>query len=264
MKKILTLFLALTVLAGCSKDESPTPAPAEPVGGAISLRSEGALENEPAAKAATRSEAAAEQALTYTFEAWTRGANPRCVLHKTAAGTLTEAAIEIALVPGSYDFLFWADYGTGAYETGDLRQVAAKKYTPAAASERDAFACVLTDVQWNGGNAVSAELKRPLAKLKMRNRKAFGTGGEAVAVTYTDVPTQYDVLTGTASAPQTLTLAFPTTTSGSDSVGEDFLFVPSSAEHTVGLSVTVGSTTRTLDVLPLRPNCTSRVTATFE
>ena len=258
MKKILTLFLALTVLAGCSKDESPTPAPVEPVGGAISLRSEGALENEPAAKAATRSETAAEQALTYTFEAWTRGANPRCVLHKTAAGTLTEAAIEIALVPGSYDFLFWADYGTGAYETGDLRQVAAKKYTPAAASERDAFACVLTDVQWNGGNAVSAELKRPLAKLKMRNRK------EAVAVTYTDVPTQYDVLTGTASAPQTLTLAFPTTTSGSDSVGEDFLFVPSSAEHTVGLSVTVGSTTRTLDVLPLRPNCTSRVTATFE
>ena len=257
MKKILTLFLALTVLAGCSKDESPTPAPAEPAGGAISLRSEGALENEPAAKAATRSETAAEQALTYTFEAWTRGANPRCVLHKTAAGTLTEAAIEIALVPGSYDFLFWADYGTGAYETGDLRQVAAKKYTPAAASERDAFACVLTDVQWNGGNAVSAELK-------MRNRKAFGTGGEAVAVTYTDVPTQYDVLTRTASAPQTLTLAFPTTTAGSDSVGEDFLFVPSSAEHTVGLSVTVGSTTRTLDVLPLRPNCTSRVTATFE
>ena len=251
MKKILTLFLALTVLAGCSKDESPTPAPVTPVGGAISLRSEGALENEPAAKAATRSETAAEQALTYTFEAWTRGANPRCVLHKTAAGTLTEAAIEIALVPGSYDFLFWADYGTGAYETGDLRQVAAKKYTPAAASERDAFACVLTDVQWNGGNAVSAELKRPLAKLKMRNRKAFGTGGEAVAVTYTDVPTQYDVLTGTATA-------------GSDSVGEDFLFVPSSAEHTVGLSVTVGSTTRTLDVLPLRPNCTSRVTATFE
>ena len=119
-------------------------------------------------------------------------------------------------------------------------------------------------MQWNGGNAVSAELKRPLAKLKMRNRKAFGTGGEAVAVTYTDVPTQYDVLTGTASAPQTLTFAFPTTTAGSDSVGEDFLFVPSSAEHTVGLSVTVGSTTRTLDVLPLRPNCTSRVTATFE
>ena len=215
-----------------------------------------------AAKAATRSETAAEQALTYTFEAWTRAPIPAAP-HKTAAGTLTEAAIEIALVPGP------TISSSGPITAREPTRLATcgrspRKYTPAAASERDAFACVLTDVQWNGGNAVSAELKRPLAKLKMRNRKAFGTGGEAVAVTYTDVPTQYDVLTRTASAPQTLTLAFPTTTAGSDSVGEDFLFVPSSAEHTVGLSVTVGSTTRTLDVLPLRPNCTSRVTATFE
>ena len=158
------------------------------------LRSEGALENEPAAKAATRSEAAAEQALTYTFEAWTRGANPRCVLHKTAAGTLTEAAIEIALVPGSYDFLFWADYGTEAYETGGPAAGRREKYTPAAASERDAFACVLTDVQWNGGNAVSAELKRPLAaedaeQEGVRHRRRSGCGylhGRADAVRRAD------------------------------------------------------------------------------
>ena len=124
MKKTVTiLFLALTVLAGCSKDENPTPAPAAPVGGVISLLSEGTLENEPAAKAATRGETAAGQTLTYTFEAWTKDANPRCVLHKTANGTLDEAAIEIMLVPGTYDFLFWADYGTGAYTTDDLRNV---------------------------------------------------------------------------------------------------------------------------------------------
>ena len=44
MKKTVTiLFLALTVLAGCSKDENPTPAPAAPVGGVISLLSEGTL-----------------------------------------------------------------------------------------------------------------------------------------------------------------------------------------------------------------------------
>ena len=196
MKKTVTiLFLALTVLAGCSKDENPTPAPAAPVGGVISLLSEGTLENEPAAKAATRGETAAGQTLTYTFEAWTKDANPRCVLHKTANGTLDEAAIEIML-PGTYDFLFWADYGTGAYTTDDLRNVTVAMtsgstpatYTPG--SERDAFAYALPGVQWNGGNGVSARLKRPLAKLTMQNKEAFGTGGQTVSVTYTNVPTQ--------------------------------------------------------------------------
>lgn len=270
MKKTVTiLFLALTVLAGCSKDENPTPAPAAPVGGVISLLSEGTLENEPAAKAATRGETAAGQTLTYTFEAWTKDANPRCVLHKTANGTLDEAAIEIMLVPGTYDFLFWADYGTGAYTTDDLRNVTVAMtsgstpatYTPG--SERDAFAYALPGVQWNGGNGVSARLIRPLAKLTMQNKEAFGTGGQTVSVTYTNVPTQYDVLTATASAPQTLTIAFPTTTTGAALVGEDFLFVPAEGKS-VGLSITVGEVTKSLDVLQLQRNYTTNVTATFE
>lgn len=270
MKKIVTiLFLALTVLTGCSKDEDPTPAPAAPVGGVISLRSEGMLDNEPTAKAATRGETAAEQTLTYTFEAWTKDTNPRCVLHKTANGTFDKAAIEIALVPGTYDFLFWADYGTGAYTTADLRQIkiamtsgsTPATYTPG--SERDAFAFALPGVQWNGGNGVSARLKRPLAKLTMQNEEAFNTGDKAVSVTYRNVPTQYDVLTEKTSAPQTLTLAFPATTAGSDSVGEDFLFVPAEGKS-VGLSITVGDVTKGLDVLQLQRNYTTSVTATFE
>ena len=105
MKKIFPLFLALTVLTGCNEETELTPG-LTPVGGVISLRSESVLKNEPAAKAATHSETAAGQRLTYTFEAWTKDANPRCVLHKTANGTFDEAAIEIALVPGTYDFLF--------------------------------------------------------------------------------------------------------------------------------------------------------------
>ena len=207
MKKIVTILLfALTVFAGCSKDEKPTPAPTMPVNGVIYLHSESVLKNEPAAKAATRGATAAEQTLTYTFEAWTNDTKPRCVLHKIANGTLDEAAIEIALVPGTYDFLFWADYGKGTYTTDNLRQVSLTRtpYTPG--SGRDAFAFALPGVQWNGGNGVSATLKRPLAKLAMQNTAAFGTGGQEVSVTYTNVPTQYDVLTETTSAPQTLTL----------------------------------------------------------
>lgn len=264
MKKIVTILLfALTVFAGCSKDEKPTPAPTMPVNGVIYLHSESVLKNEPAAKAATRGATAAEQTLTYTFEAWTNDTKPRCVLRKIANGTLDEAAIEIALVPGTYDFLFWADYGKGTYTTDNLRQVSLTRtpYTPG--SGRDAFAFALPGVQWNGGNGVSATLKRPLAKLAMQNTAAFGTGGQEVSVTYTNVPTQYDVLTETTSAPQTLTLAFPATTAGSNSVGEDFLFVPY-AGQSIGLSITVGNVTKGLDMLQLQQNYTTHVTATFE
>lgn len=264
MKKIVTiLLLALTVFAGCSKDEKPTPAPTMPVNGVIYLHSESALGNEPAAKAATRGDVTAEQTLTYTFEAWTKDANPRCVLHKTANGTLAAAAIEIALMHGTYDFLFWADYGTGAYTTDNLRQVSLARAPYVPGNDRDAFACALENVRWNGGNGVGATLKRPLAKLMMQNKAAFTTGGQTVSVTYTNVPTQYDVLTGTASDPQTVTLAFPNTTVGSVTVGEDFIFVPSEGTP-VGLVITVGDVKKELDALPLKPNYQTNVTATFE
>ena len=71
---------------------------------------------------------------------------------------------------------------SGAYTTDDLRNVTVAMtsgstpatYTPG--SERDAFAYALPGVQWNGGNGVSARLKRPLAKLTMQNKEAFRHG----------------------------------------------------------------------------------------
>ena len=125
MRKIFYLFLIPILLAGCNKEAAPLPEPS-PVGGILSVRSQAALSNEPQGAAECSSKAtnrAAGDVLTYTFEAWTRDANPRCVLHETVTGTLTEAAFEIALIPGNYDFLFWADYGKGAYTTDNLRQV---------------------------------------------------------------------------------------------------------------------------------------------
>mgnify|MGYP000249937966 CR=1 FL=1 len=84
-----------------------------------------------------------------------------------------------------------------------------------------------------------------------------------VSVTYRNVPTRYDVLTGTASAPVEIRFTFPTTTTGSAAVGEDFLFVPT-AGKSVSLSITVGDVTKGLDVLQLQRNYTTIVTATFE
>lgn len=268
MRKIFYLFLIPILWIGCSKETQPEPSP---VGGTISVRSQSELSNGPQSASAIRSDAftrAAGNVLTYTFEAWTRDADPRRVLHKTVTGTLTEAAFEIALIPGNYDFLFWADYGKGAYTTDNLRNIAVAMtsgstpatYTPG--SDRDAFACALENVRWNGGNGVSAMLKRPLAKLMMQNKAAFTTGGQTVSVTYTNVPTQYDVLTGTASYPQTVTLTF-LTMAGSAAAGEDFIFVPSEGTP-VGLTIAVGDVEKGLDALPLKPNCQTNVTATFE
>ena len=264
MKKIFYLFLIPILWIGCSKETQPEPSP---VGGTISVRSQGELSNEPQGaaeipgKATTRT---AGDVLTYTFEAWTRDGEPRRVLHKTANGTLREAAFEIALIPGNYDFLFWADYGKDAYTTDNLRQVIATEYEPASISERDTFACVLEQVAWNGGNGVGATLTRPLAKLNMQNTTPFTAGGKQVSVTYRNAPTQYDVLTGTSSAPAAeITLSFPTTTAGSAAVGEDFIFVPAEGKS-VGLTITVGDVEKELDALPLKPNYQTNVTATFE
>lgn len=264
MKKILYLFLIPILWVGCNKETAPMPEPS-PVGGTISVRSQAALSNEPQGaaevpgKATTR---AAGDVLTYTFEAWTRDAEPRCVLHKTASGTLTEAAIEIMLVPGNYDFLFWADYGLGHYNTSDLRQVSLAHIPYVPGNNRDAFACVLENVQWNGGNGVDATLTRPLAKLTMQNKTPF-SGGKTVEVQYRGTPTSYDVLTGTASVPADIILSFPATVPGSAIIGEDFLFVPPAGQN-AALAITVSGTTKTLDALQLNHNYKTNITATFE
>lgn len=116
MKKIFYLFLLPILLVGCSKETEKLSEPS-PVGGMISVHSQREFSDGPLSASAIHSDVftrvAGDAVLAYTFEAWTRDANPRCVLHKTVTGTLTEAVFEIALIPGNYDFLFWADFGKG-------------------------------------------------------------------------------------------------------------------------------------------------------
>lgn len=214
-----------------------------------------------------------DELLVYTFEAWTCDANPRRVMHKTTSGTLSTAAIEITLVPGDYYFLFWADYDKGEYTTEDLRQVIDNRHNsnigqgnssmPVFESVRDAFAAV-ERVAWKGGES-AVTLRRPMAKLNIKNTDPFTIANKAVSVTYRNVPTRYDVLTGLTSEPvQEITYSFPTTAAGSAMVGEDFLFVPSQDTTPVGLVITVGGVTRELGVLPLQSNYRTVVTARFE
>ena len=214
-----------------------------------------------------------DELLVYTFEAWTCDANPRRVMHKTTTGTLSAAAIEITLVPGDYYFLFWADYGKGEYTTEDLRQVLDNRHNsnigqgnssmPVFESVRDAFAAV-ERVTWKGGES-AVTLRRPMAKLNIKNTEPFTTADKAVSVTYRNVPTRYDVLTGLTSEPvQEITYSFPATAAGSAMVGEDFLFVPTQDATPVGLVITVGGVTRELGVLPLQSNYRTVVTARFE
>lgn len=259
MKKILTLFLILTVWMGCDTAEE---AELLPVGGVIQFRPQEEMENEPAGKASVRTKAGTEQ-LRYIFEAWTRDAQPRLVARKEVTGSITGVApLEISLVPGIYDFLFWADYGADYYSVGNLREVKVEESSYTSGKLRDAFAAAETAVCWETGTSLSVTLKRPLAKLKVCNKDKDFTVGKSVSFVYTNVPTQYDVLTGQVSAPKDLTVGLGVTSASSRLAGEDFLFVP--ADELLEAKMTVGDVTKSIADLELKVNYTTTVIAKFE
>lgn len=254
--KWLFVGLAALVQTGCGVDNGQSVP--EPVGGVIAVRPAVDLGNEPVAASVTRADGSLP--LIYTLEAWTRGEEACCVLHRTVTGTLDEASFEIALVPGEYDFLFWADYGTAYYQTSDLSQVSiAMPYL--AGAERDAFAGRMEGVVWNGGNNVRTTLRRPLAKITVSQTEPAGSA-EAVSMTYRGLCTVYDVRTGTVSVPlETLEVTYPQTAVGAALVAEDFLFVPDARQ--LSLDVSVGGGTQSLEDVPLSVNYRTNITASF-
>lgn len=260
MKKIsILLMIGLTVLSGCQEELQELQLP---VNGVIQIQPETCLEN--ASASGTRAETEANTSLTYTFEAWTCDATPRLAAREVKEGTASQVQMNIRLIPGKYNFLFWANQDASCYDSNNLRTVKInqKDYTPG--SSRDAFAGVQPNVDWNQNTSLTIRLKRPLAKLKVLNKTAFPTTGEQVTFTYQNLPTQYDVLTGKTSQPVTLTKPISKTVAGSTLAGEDFLFVP--AEHSnaaVGLTVMVGNVSKSLNELKLKTNYKTKVTASL-
>ena len=253
------LFLCSGIFTACQNEKEELPSQL-PVKGAISVTSLKQLDNE-TPETYVSSKANGDETLTYTVEVWTQENSPRCMLHQTATGTITSGVVfDIALIPGKYDFLFWADYGTGDYLTANLREVTIAPFFPN--NNRDAFAAVMKDITWGERTDFNAVLKRPLAKLKIANSSSFSSS-QNVSLTFSYLYTQYDVMTGSVSVPQeNISWTFPNTTVGDNAVAEDFLFALPSDED-ISVSVNVGNNSKTLDNIPLKPNYNTNVTSTF-
>ncbi len=259
------ILLVGVLQAGCQADPETTPGPeSQPVKGLVAIRSQVALENEAHSSSllvgGTKSDN--DETLVYTLEVWSRETNPRCMLRKTVNGSMTEGVqLEIALIPGSYDFLLWADYGNGRYLTTNLREVTVVTDSYRTDAKHDAFACA-QQVEWEVNAVCQAILKRPVARIHLQNAEAFDQASE-VSMIYDEMYTVYDVLTGEVSEPrQGVSVSCPATTVGSALIGEDFLFVPAGKE-TVSLSVSVDNVTKALEDVPVKSNYNTNVTCSF-
>ena len=251
---LLTAVSALFALSGCNRETEELGE--KPVRGEIAVTTQQDLNNVPATAYSKTGEV-----LRYVLEVWTRDAEPRCVLHQTAEGDEDGTVFDVVLIPGTYDFLYWADNGSEYYKTDDLRKVEISTEGDTHTPGSDAFACAKPAVEWNGGAIGAVTLKRPVAKLIIQNTSAFSSVNN-VTVEYTGLLTQYDVLTGTASVPADVVVSFPDTESGSSLVGEDYLFVSSTGQQ-IDVAVTVGATIRQVQALQLKPNYMTQLTATF-
>lgn len=267
VRYILWSFVTLAGVsfAGCQADTDTHPEP-QPVKGVIAVQAQSEMDNEsnPTSESGRNTKSNDNETLTYVLEVWTREAEARRVLHKAVNGGLTSGAeFDITLIPGIYDFLFWADYGNGHYVSTDLRKVtvATEAYRPDI--RNDAFACVLKEVDWNENTSYNATLKRCVALMNIHNTAAFDKKN-AVTMVYNGLYRVYDVLTQEVSDPlYDLRVSFPETTVGSTLIGEDFFFVPAEGD-VMSFSVSVGDVTKSLDDVPLKSNYSTNITCSLQ
>ena len=255
------IVFCLLFSTGCNIDREDSSS--DLVKGVISVSACSSLENQESENMISDNMTKSGNDIVYTIEAWTRGADSFCAMHKVMAGEIDGVAdIEIFLVPGQYDFLFWADYGENYYNSSNLKAVSLSQMPYETGNNRDAFAGVIENVVWDGNASLNVILTRPLSKLSICNTNVFNDSAP-VSVEYHGLYTRYNVLTGEVSAlNENLEVLPPDIIIGSDIVMEDYVFVPEYGQD-ISMKVSVGSVAKEIENIPLKPNYKTNVRATF-
>ena len=186
MKKILSLMLGIaTMFASCSQNEE-LPSENNSTKQVTFSLSTGSL-------AQTR----AAVSLRYVMAIYDASGTSEVV----AEQEFTSNTFAVRLDPGTYTWLFWADYGSTNYNATNLKSVALQD----AATELDAF-FAKKDITVSGGAAVNVTLNRAVAKVVLKETDRLEAG--SIAVTY-DGFKGFDVSQQAGILPATLTQTLP-------------------------------------------------------
>lgn len=217
--------------------------------------------------------------IRYILEAWSTDENPFCACRSvTVTEELENIQFSFRIVKGTYNFLIWADFvpdnfnGTKDmhYETSDgliavKVKVDDKNQYIGCDISRDAFAATILGQEIEKDIQLTAQLKRPLAKLTINNDDVSKVeGNKSVSITFeTPLPDTYNVLTGIAtnSGERSILPIFPNTKVNSV-IAFDYLFVTAIGETQHNCSFTYDSKTIT-SIIPIQINKQTNVTAKF-
>ncbi|MCI5717560.1 MAG: FimB/Mfa2 family fimbrial subunit [Alistipes sp.] len=144
----------------------------------------------------------------------------------------------------SYRLVFWADKGGSDngdlyYDTSSgLRSITVKENAVAACNEAaDAFWGV-TDFTADGPKAVEAMLTRATCRINVTTEFTPATSEYIVSAAFTDVPTHFDAMTGSAGGRQGLVSSATVAATGSPIKWYTYVMAPDEEGHTVDFTMT--------------------------
>ncbi|MCQ2345226.1 MAG: hypothetical protein MJZ82_00465 [Paludibacteraceae bacterium] len=216
MKKSLLVVLAVAMaLVGCKKEENNVDLSQNSVIRVCAAPNRAAADNDGMAAGVDRFIMQVEDLTNPSnSQTLTNGASQ---ISRDANG-IVSTQFAIKLVFGhKYNFLFWADNTTAAaYDVTDLNNVKLNVTNDGYAAnldERDAFSAAILDTVITANFLGNVTLRRPFAQLNLRATDLMLLSDEEISkmanmtMTY-EAPTEFNVATGVASAPATMTVDF--------------------------------------------------------